>query len=565
MREPYQTVCPECREEGRDRTGDNLCVFPEGNTYCNACGYKGFVDAIGVSMPRESKLEYLDKHSTDWGVKVGELKDYPLGNETSRKVGPVVLKSYGVRHSVNVETGEISSVFYPHYEGEEIVGYKERKLGTKDFVCKGDRSTLFGRNPSTKGMGRLLITEGEEDCLAAKQMLTVGCVPQECDVVSLPNGAAVDKVTKAQLDFFKGYKRVYICLDNDEVGKKAAKEMASWLAASTEPRIVELPTKYGKDASDYLTDGSEAEFRAAVGKAKAYLPDGIVNGNTINIEDLLKPREEGYPYPFTGVNNYLHGLRKAEVVLVTADSGVGKTTFVREINKGLIEQGHGVANIALEDQMEVTMQSLIALDMNIPLSEFMFHPPTKSEIQPSFDKLIAPGNAFFYAHKGNVDSKILLDTLTAYSRSAQVDFIILDHIGVALAGTENSRISEAKQIDILMNKLANLVKETGVGIIVVAHLKRATDGQVYEHGREVKLTDLRGSAALEQVAFAVIALEREQQAEEEEDNNKVRARVLKNRVFSRTGVADHLLYIPETGRMVNRPIPIPVELEGVLE
>ena len=35
----YKTSCPRCREEGHDRTGDNLGVYSDGHTFCYRCNY----------------------------------------------------------------------------------------------------------------------------------------------------------------------------------------------------------------------------------------------------------------------------------------------------------------------------------------------------------------------------------------------------------------------------------------------------------------------------------------------------------------------------------------------
>ena len=555
-------ACPKCREEGRDRSGDNLFIFPEGNTFCHACGYKG---TVGDEMEEDLHVTTEKKRAS--ALSVEDILELPIGTIPARVIDESVAQTYQTRVAFNETTGEIDKVYYPYYEYGEVVAYKQRKVGVPKkyaFEMIGKHTTLFGRNPTTKGNGRLMIVEGEEDALAAKQMLTIGTIPKECDVVSLPHGAGLDKAMRSQLEFIKAYQPVVICLDNDGPGRKASLEIAAWLAASTTVKIVDLPHEYGKDASDFHCNGHQLEFLLAVKEATLYIPEGIINGTEIELDSLLEKEPEGYTISFAGLHRALHGLRKAEIVTLCADSGIGKTTFSRELSKALIEQDAGVALIALEDQLEITAKSLIALDMNIPLSTFRFHPPSKSECQPSFDKLIGRGQTFFYRHKGGLDNNTLLNTIAAYARSGSVDFIVLDHIGVALAGTDNPRTSEAKAIDILMNKLADLVKETGVGFICIAHLKRKSDGVVHPEGREVLLTDLRGSASLEQVAWAVVALERDQQAEEEKDNNKVRVRVLKNRVFSRTGVIDRLVYNPETGRLLNAPVPPPIVMEEPL-
>lgn len=42
----YHTACPRCREEGADRTGNNLGIYSDGHHYCYRCGYMVATTAI---------------------------------------------------------------------------------------------------------------------------------------------------------------------------------------------------------------------------------------------------------------------------------------------------------------------------------------------------------------------------------------------------------------------------------------------------------------------------------------------------------------------------------------
>ena len=42
----YHTACPRCREEGADRTGNNLGIYSDGHHYCYRCGYTVATTAI---------------------------------------------------------------------------------------------------------------------------------------------------------------------------------------------------------------------------------------------------------------------------------------------------------------------------------------------------------------------------------------------------------------------------------------------------------------------------------------------------------------------------------------
>ena len=83
-------------------------------------------------------------------------------------------------------------------------------------------------------------------------------------------------------------------------------------------------------------------------------------------------------------------------------------------------------------------------------------------------------------------------------------------------------------------------------IILVSHLKRP-EGKGHEEGSQVSLSQLRGSSSLASLADSVIAFERNQQ--DEIQNNVMKVRVLKNRWSGDTGIACNLIYNKETGRL----------------
>ena len=550
---PTKEACPKCREEGHDRSGDNLTRFDEGNAYCHRCGY----------------TEYSKRDSKEMAYSKSKLSpsliesNFGIGADPDRMIHPDIAELYEVRVSCNEESGKVDTVYYPYFEGKSVAEYKVRKLGVPKkgaFSNTGKPTGLFGKNLCTKkGTGILFVTEGEEDALAAKHMITIDTPPRDVDVVSLPNGASLDKTVLGELPLFKKYDTVYLCLDNDEAGEDARIEIADWLAQVAKVKVVSLDPALGKDASDYRKAGLDVEFRAAIKASVEYEPEGIVNGDTISLDDMLEPEEEGYILPFRGMQDKLHGVRKGEILTICAGSGIGKTTMCREIVKSLIEQDLSVANVALEDQMKVSAQALVALDMNIPLTRFRFRPPPKSEAQPSFDKMVGNGKTFFFKHFGGLNGGNLMSTLYTYARQKNVDFIILDHLSMVVSSTKTT--NERKEIDTLMTQLADMVVETGVGLIQIVHLKRTSGDKSYAHGGEVELTDLRGSAALEQLSWAVVGMERDQQGD---DHNFRNIRILKNRTFGFTGLCDTVFYDPTTGRMANAEPP-PVVIEGELD
>ena len=95
----------------------------------------------------------------------------------------------------------------------------------------------------------------------------------------------------------------------------------------------------------------------------------------------------------------------------------------------------------------------------------------------------------------------------------------------------------------------SLVEQTGVGLLLVSHLRRPTGDIGHENGREVTLSHLRGSASIAHLSDCVIALERNQQAHDSMTANTTMLRILKNRYTGDTGAAGNLLYDRATGRL----------------
>ena len=127
-------------------------------------------------------------------------------------------------------------------------------------------------------------------------------------------------------------------------------------------------------------------------------------------------------------------------------------------------------------------------------------------------------------------------------------WVILDHLSILVSGQEET--DERKSIDILMTKLRSLVEGTNIGLLLVSHLRRPSGDRGHEDGREVSLSHLRGSASIAHLSDSVIALERNQQAEDATERNTTTVRVLKNRFSGLTGKACSLNYSKDTGRML---------------
>lgn len=457
------------------------------------------------------------------------------------------------KRGISQATCEFFSYGIGEFKGKpvQVADYKDKdgnvvaqkvRFADKAFTFLGEPkiAPLYGQHLWREGGKRLVITEGEIDALSYAEASN-----RKWPVVSVQNGAqGAARSIKAALEWVSAYDEVVIWFDMDEPGRKAATEVASLLPPG-KAKIVS--TQGYKDCNEMLQAGKTKDIMVAVWEARPFRPDGIVSGGELTLADIQKKAAMGYSLPYPGLNEKLHGLRKGELTLLTAGSGIGKSTLAREIAFHL-HQEHGctIGNIFLEESVEKTVQGYVAIDNNVPLGSLRENPGILTDAQwsASYEKVVKT-RQWFHRHFGSLESARLLDKMRYMVVALGVDFIILDHISIVISGMEASQEGERRDIDKLMTRLRALVEETGVGVIAIVHLNQP-DGRAHEEGARVSLNNLRGSGALKQLSDNVVALERDQQGDEPDVSL---ARVLKNREFGDLGPADYLRYNRETGRL----------------
>ena len=512
----HHTSCDECG------SSDGNGVYDDGHTYCFVCTAYGTEDggARPASAPKSNNPSLMP---------TGRYEDLP-----SRHLKAETLKFFGYSLSSYMDQ---PCHIAPLYDSKGVLTAQKIRLPGKDFRVVGnlDKCGLFGENKWKSGGKRLVITEGELDALSYSQ-----CSPG-WEVVSIPNGSSgAAKAIARSIEFIDSFGEVVFLFDNDEPGIEAARECAA-IVAPGKAKIASLPLK---DANEMLKAGRVKELKTAIYGAKVFRPDGIVSGSDVSLESLQENEAPGYTIPYPELNAMLKGIRKAKLYMITAGSGIGKSTLAKELGVHLqIEHGLRVGYLLLEEGFKHSAKTLIAMDNDVPVDDLALDRSLLTEDQwsQSYDKMIAPGTACFYDSWGSLPVEVLVARVKYMAVAMKVDFIILDHVSMVVSGMD---VDERKELDVLMTNLRSLCEQVGVGIIAVAHLKRV-GSKDFNEGAQISLTDLRGSASLEQLSDVVIAAERDQQGE---DPFVVLYRVLKNRPASVTGPAGHAKYNTKTGR-----------------
>ena len=505
----------------------------KGHLPCKSCGSSDGLADYGDHTFCFVCEEYTKNQEHE--DKLSQITDFILGEAKALKkrgINANTVKKWDYRTAVH-EGGTVQVANYRD-GGREITGQKVRRVD-KTFFWTGTPSQKFWGQHKWKGGRRLVVTEGEIDALTVSQL-------GECKwpTVSVPNGAQSAKnIFKKNIEWLEKFDQVVICFDQDDEGQKAAEDCAVLLSPG-KVFVVSLPLK---DANAMLMEGRVDELTSALWEAQPWRPDGIVGVEEVWENYLRTEDEDSYTYPFQGLNEKFKGIRKQEIVCITAGTGQGKSQVAKEVAFHLIQNGLRIGYVALEESNLKTLIGLLSLHLSTPYHLNKITSEDKDKMEWAMGDLQLSRKLYLYDHWGSLDEDNLMARLRFLAKGLDCDFIVLDHISIVVSGLDTN--DERRTIDVLMTKLRSFVQETKVGLIIISHLKKPF-GKGYEEGAQTSINSLRGSASIAQISDNVFGLERDQQGE---DPDLVTVRILKNRLSGETGIACYLRYNRDTGRL----------------
>lgn len=529
-------ACPKCGGH------DPVAVNDDGSAKCFSCGefMKDYEAAIrGEENVTDFSTYQRNKMNDSTAGEFYALSDRGISLETAKK--------YGVR-SVKDSGGKIVEHSYPYYANNEAVSHKVRKTADKSFTWNGSpRGTgLFGSQAFQQGGKYITVVEGECDAMAAYELMG-----SRWPVVSVKNGAqAADRDVKEALEFLESFDNIVVCFDNDKPGREAARKVARILKPG-KARIVSLPEDY-KDANDMLRKGQSQAFMNAWWGAKLYTPSGVINVSENFDNYVNRQRKPSIPYPWQGLNDKLEGLRQGELVTLTGGTGLGKSSVTREIEHWLVKNTKdNVGVIALEEDWRRTIDGIVSIEANARLHiDRVREQFSQDQLGEFYGNIFTGENAnrvWVHSHHGMNDLDSIFSKLRFMAIGCDCRWIVVDHLHMLVLSTPEN--DERRAIDNIMHRLRTLVEETGCGMILVSHLRRVDGNRGHENGIETGLSHLRGSQSIAQLSDCVISLERNQQSEDPIEASTTKVRVLKSRYTGDVGLATHLRYDQETGRL----------------
>lgn len=522
--------CPECP------SSDAFAVYSDGHGYCFSCNhYEPGRDQQGGASYQGGTTSVSGKL-----VRDGEVRAIDSRNLTEK-----TCQTFGYKCAM---VGGQPCQVAPYYDKSGTLVAQKLRFKGKSFAVRGDISKAmpFGAHAWSRTGKKVVVTEGEIDAMAMSQ-----AQGNDWPVVSLKNGASSAREHFAEFrEYYRGFDDVVLMFDQDEQGREAAQEAAEVIPGHA--KIADLPLN---DPGAMLEEGRVDDLVQAMWNARDYQPQGIVSMDEL-VDEALEPPEWGLSWPFETLTELTYGMRLGELYALGAGTGVGKTSLITETAGHLLqEHDEKVGIFALEQEPEETAVRLAGKMVGKPL-----HVPDverdTDEVREAFKE--AEDRVYMYDSFGAHGWEPIKSKIEYLYHSEGVQFFFLDHITAIAASITDG--DERKALDSVMSDLGGLVKKIPICITFVSHLA-TPGGKPHEEGGRVMIRHFRGSRSIGFWSHFIFGLERDQQADSEQERMTTTFRVLKDRYTGRsTGEKFFFTYDEDTG-LLSECGPPPSELD----
>jgi len=286
-------------------------------------------------------------------------------------------------------------------------------------------------------------------------------------------------------------------------------------------------------ASDKISDigyESDPDVSAALNRAEDVLFRLRRQGSLdfVHIKQVLdryfeappSPETAGYqpiPHVFsglTGLDDFLGGFQRSDLVVVAGRPSMGKTSLVLNIARNAgVEQGASIALFSLEMFRETLVQRLLSSETGINSRRIRLGLSTEDEERKIIEAIGKLSEAPIY-----IDDSPQLRVMEMRSKARRlhyehgIDLIIVDYL--QLLQGEGRNENRVQEISYISRSLKALARELNVPVIAVSQLSRAVE---WRASHIPQLSDLRDSGSIEQDADLVTFIYREEVYTNEEE------------------------------------------------
>jgi twinkle protein len=493
-------ICPFCFDDRwkfyirRDDSGLFDCKLCQesGNLYQLKTKMKG-VDQIGSTQKMFSEAKELES----------ELADEYFENLKKDKTALTYLiekrnfKKETIKHfklGVNDDW-----IMIPHFQDGKLWNFKMRNYVKKEFKrITGQPSVLFNIDNIDFDKKNLVIVESETDCIAAWQMGIT-------NVVGLTTGAGT--FAPEWISTTLKFEKIYLCLNSDLAGEKGAKKIAEKIGFEKCYHVA-LPTK---DVNDFLIeDGDSEKFKQILKEAKKIEVENISNVSKYieKIDDWFSKDGaiSGLDLPFRNIDSFLNGFKAEDLVVLSGDTGVGKTTICLNFMHHFIKNNHRCLGFFLEGKIMYYISRMMSMESHKKIEELREDDEEWAKLKKRFSSY----PLFFYSGaQSDLTPEKLTDLLKIATKHYDIDYVMIDNLQKFV----KDKYDVVKEISRTVSILKDLAVDLQIPILLITHIRKPE-----RHVRRISMHDAKSSSTIYQDADIYLTLWNDKKNEEDDDN-----------------------------------------------
>lgn len=503
-------VCPYCGDSGghfhiNKATGQYSCFKcpAEGNLYTLKKNLGDIVDVqrISPSKPKISKERYESLEVS--------IRQYNSALKQNKKVRKILKEKWNIglrgihRFTLGLQIQDtIRWLVIPQYEAGRISNVKYRTIppAKKQFRREPNmKSILFNIDRINPEISEIYLVEGETDAITADCYLSL---PNVLGVTVGARGFKEEWIT-----YLESFEKYYIVYDNDVVGQQGAEKIAFRLGIE-KCFNVELPA--GETGNVDLTDWVKAgntrkKFDLLVKASHQFDVEDVSSFDTVlrDIETDLSistnKEQRGFTTQWEKVNKLLGSFVPGDLIVVSGQAKIGKTTFALNLLLHQAVQNVPVLNYCLEMRKERIVPKIISWFRGISSESI-----TKEDA--TYVKTMFGKKPFYLAHSYKFTPEDVFETIRTAVRRYGIELMVFDHLHFLVRSIDHV----TSEVSAAVRAFKLLAEELKIPIILICQ-----PGKL-RNNRRMTVDDLRDSSSIGQDADTVIIVHRERTQQTDE-------------------------------------------------
>ncbi len=425
-------------------------------------------------------------------------------------------------------------IMIPHFQDNKLWNFKMRNYIEKSFKrVTGQPSVLFNLDNINFDKKTLIIVESETDCIAAWQLGLN-------NVVSLTTGAGTfaPEWIKVALNFEK----VYLCLNSDLAGEQGARKIAEKIGLER-CYHVKLPVK---DVNDFMIEnGTLEQFKKLLKEAKRFEIENIsdISKYIQQIDDWFSQEGsmKGLSLPFQTIDSFLNGFKAEDLIILSGDTGVGKTTLCLNFVHHFIKNDHKCLGFFLEGKIMYYILRMMSMETRKTIEELKENETDWNDIKKNFSDF----PLYFYS---GAQSELTPEKLTNLLKIAvklyDIEFVMIDNLQKFVKDSYDV----VKEISKTVSILKDLSVDLKIPILLITHIRKPERGI-----KRVSMHDAKSSSTIYQDADIYLTLWNNKKENSIEDDMILT--INKNRM-GEAGKDKQMIFIKECALFREREIEI---------